>query len=162
MAVHAVRLANADKMIAFAAPDKNGIQIGFADGCRGTIPFSDLPEIGKLANLKHIDLPNAYEVILHNGTGDTIEIPWDFARPYCDDSYRSRVEDVDARGRRTIGGRIRDLRHASHMTQEQLASAAGIGRVTLVRIEHGGQSPRHETLLALAKAMNREPAKLLT
>ncbi len=40
-------------------------------------------------------------------------------------------------GRRRLAARIRHLREAARMTQEQLATAAGIGRVTLVRIEHG-------------------------
>ena len=37
------------------------------------------------------------------------------------------------------------------MTQQQLANAAGIGRVTLVRIESGSYSPRFHTLDALAR-----------
>ena len=35
-----------------------------------------------------------------------------------------------------------------------LASAAGIGRVTLVRLEGGEQSPRYETLMAIARALD--------
>jgi hypothetical protein len=34
------------------------------------------------------------------------------------------------------------------LTQEKLADIAGIGRVTLVRIEKGGQSPKYDTLVA--------------
>ena len=44
------------------------------------------------------------------------------------------------------------------MTQQQLANAAGIGRVTLVRIENGSHSPRFHTLDALARALNRPVA----
>ena len=47
------------------------------------------------------------------------------------------------------------------MTQQQLANAAGIGRVTLVRIESGSYSPRFHTLDALARALNRPVAHLL-
>ena len=47
------------------------------------------------------------------------------------------------------------------MTQQQLASKAGIGRVTLVRIENGEQLPRFETLAALADALQRPAADLL-
>ncbi len=36
------------------------------------------------------------------------------------------------------------------MTREEPATAAGIKRVTLVRIENGEQWPRYETLAALA------------
>ena len=47
------------------------------------------------------------------------------------------------------------------MTQEQLATAAGIGRVTLVRIENGERSPRYETLVALGGALGRPVGELL-
>jgi len=39
----------------------------------------------------------------------------------------------------------------------RLASAAGIGRVTLVRIENGEQAPRFETSLKLAGSLGPEP-----
>ena len=87
--------------------------------------------------------------------GETVDFPWDFARHYCDASYRPRVEAVVAAGRRALGGRIRQLREPARMTQEELAAAAGIGRVTLVRIENGDQPPRYETLVALAGALGR-------
>lgn len=161
MVALAVQLENADRMMISATASEKGIALAFADGCEGLIPFSDLPDVGTLGNLKGMALSNPYEMLLKTQTGETIEIPWDFARPYCDDSYRERVELVGKRGRLAIGERIRQLRHAAQMTQEQLAAAADIGRVTLVRIENGEQSPRHETLLALAKAMNHEPGELL-
>ena len=49
-----------------------------------------------------------------------------------------------------LGKRIRNIRRTSGTTQENLASRAGIGRITLGRIERGEQSPRYETLLAIA------------
>ena len=156
-----VRVENADRMMISAEGQEKGIAVGFADGCSGVIPFSDLPEIGAIGNLKAIQLPNLYEVLLHSRAGQTVEIPWDFARSYCDPSYRPRVEAIAESGRNAIGERIRQLRVDAQMTQEALASAAGIGRVTLVRIESGEQSPRYETLLALAKAMRHEPGELL-
>ena len=47
------------------------------------------------------------------------------------------------------------------MTQQELASKAGIGRVTLMRIENGEQLPRFETLTALADALQQPTAGLL-
>jgi len=38
---------------------------------------------------------------------------------------------------------------------------AGIGRVTLVRIEKGEQSPRYETLIALSRALGLPLADVL-
>ena len=60
-----------------------------------------------------------------------------------------------------MGRRIRKLRKEAGMTQERLAEAAEIGRVTLVRIESGEQSPRFETLSALADALQRPTTELL-
>ncbi|MDO8616962.1 MAG: helix-turn-helix transcriptional regulator [Dehalococcoidia bacterium] len=157
-----VLVQNADRMMTAASPRNRGIHLTFADGCSGVIPFGDLPEIGDRSNLESIEIPNPYEIVLKNTQGETVEIPWDFARHYCDPSYRPRVEALAATGRQSIGDRIRRLREAAAMTQGELASRAGIGRVTLVRIENGAQSPRYETLVALSQALARPLPELLT
>jgi DNA-binding XRE family transcriptional regulator len=154
------RIPDADRMMISARATADGISVEFADGCGGTVPYSAMPDIGAMRALKRIELPTPYEAILTLRTGATTEIPWDFARAYCDETYRPRVEGVAARGRQHIGSRIRERRRTAGMTQEHLARAARIGRVTLVRIEHGEQSPRHETLLALARAMKLDPGDL--
>lgn len=154
-------MENAERMMTGATPKKDGIHLVFADGCSGVIPFADLPEIAKLSNLGSIELPNPYELILTDVRGEIFEVPWDFARHYCDPSYRPRVEAVGARGRQSMGDRVRETRMAAGMTQEQLACAAGMGRVTLVRLEKGGQSPRYETVVAISGALGRPPAELL-
>jgi DNA-binding XRE family transcriptional regulator len=120
-----------------------------------------LPEIGRESDLKSLELPNPYELVVTDSSGQQYEIPWDFARHYCDPSYRPRVEAVAERGRQSLGGRVREMRTATGMTQDQLASAAGIGRVTLVRLERGEQSPRYETLEAIAQALRRPVGELL-
>jgi DNA-binding XRE family transcriptional regulator len=148
-------------MMTSAESQEKGIRLTFADGRSGLIPFKDLPEIKSRSNLQSIEIPNPYELLLRNLKGDEIEIPWDFARHYCDASYEPRVRAVSDRGKQSIGTRIRGLRESSGLTQEQLATKAGIGRVTLVRIETGEQSPRYETLQSLARALDRPLAELL-
>lgn len=148
-------------MMTFARAVEEGLELAFADGRSGVIPFADIPELGSLSDVVEIDLPNPYEVILHDSQGHTVELPWDFARHYCDASYPPRVAEVAAAGRLSIGRRIRQLREARRITQEDLAAAAGVGRVTLVRIERGEQSPRFDTLAALAQALGRPLAELL-
>ena len=157
----AVLVRNADRMMTSANPTKDGIHLTFADGRRGMIPFADLPEIEDLSNLQSIELPNPYAVMLRNRQGGTVEIAWDFARHYCDPSYLPRSEAVAAAGRQSIGSRIRGLREAAGMTQAELSSRSGIGRVTLVRIENGEQSPRYETLIALSRSLGLPLAELL-
>ena len=144
-----------------AIPKRNGIHLTFADGRSGLVPFADLPEIGDQSNLESSELPNPYTIVLRSRNGTTAEIPWDFARHYCDPSYRPRVEAVAVADRQSIGKRIRGLREAAGMTQEELSSSAGVGRITLVRIEKGEQSPRYETLVALSRALGRPLAELL-
>jgi len=106
-------------------------------------------------------LPNPYQVNIHSAKRETVELPWDFVRHYCDTSYQSIAEAFAATGRQSIGNRIRSIREASGMTQSKLAEIAGIGRVTEVRIENGDQSPRYETLMAIARALRRPATDFL-
>jgi DNA-binding XRE family transcriptional regulator len=158
----AVLVKNADRMMTSANPLKEGIELVFADGCRGLVPFADIPEVNEFENLTNIELPNPYQVILHTESGQTVELPWDFVRHYCDGSYRPRVEAVGIAGRQVVGVRIRQLRDSAGLTQEGLARAANIGRVTLVRIENAEQSPRYETLASLAQALGRPIRELVS
>ena len=140
---------------------EDGVELGFADGRRGLVPFADIPEIKERAGLAGLELPNPYEMVLTTAQGERIEIPWDFARHYCDESYRPTVEALAMRGRQTLGERIRHFRETAELTQDALARSAAIGRVTLVRIEHGEQSPRFKTLTAIAQALGRPVQDLL-
>ena len=49
--------------------------------------------------------------------------------------------------------RLAEVRQAHGMTQEQLAEATGVHRVTIARIETGDVSPKAETLKRLADAL---------
>jgi hypothetical protein len=69
-----------------------GIEVLFADGRRGIVPFSEIPEIGGIASLREVRLPNAYEVLIRSLSGEEVELPWDFVRNYCDPSYQHRPE----------------------------------------------------------------------
>lgn len=161
MAVLAAEVANADRMMARAEGSEEGLAVAFVDGRHGVIPFSDIPEIGNLSNLESIELPNPYEIRLKSKRGETAELPWDFARRFSDPSYQRRVERTAAAGRQEIGQRLRGLRESRGMTQDSLARAAGVGRITLIRIETGQRSPRYETLVRLAKALDVELGELL-
>lgn len=156
-----VLVKNADRMITSANLLQRGIEVTFADGRTGVVPFSEIPEIGRMRNIAGVELPSPYELVLHAKSGQPLALPWDFVRHFCDASYRPRVEAIAANGRQALGLSIRRLRESTGLTQEALARAANIGRVTLVRIEHGEQSPRYETLVALARALQRPIQELL-
>ena len=157
----AVLVKNADRMMMTASPLEDGIELSFADGCKGVVPFADVPDIEERGGLSGLELPNPYEMVLETARGERIELPWDFARHYCDQSYRPTVEAIAMQGRQTLGKRIRHFRESAGLTQEALARAAGIGRVTLVRLEKGEQTPRFKTLTAVARALGRPVPELL-
>ena len=159
--INAVLVKNANRMMTVASLLESGIELSFADGAKGLIPYSALPEIGERAALSALNLPNPYEMVLETAQGETVEIPWDFARHYCDASYRPTVEAIAMRGRHTLGQRIRRLRKSAGLSQDALARAAGIGRVTLVRLEKGEQTPRFKTLAAIATTLEVDVSDLL-
>jgi DNA-binding XRE family transcriptional regulator len=154
MASTTVIVKNGDRMMTTANPVERGIELAFADGRSGLIPFADLPEIENLADLTSLEIPNPFELLITNARGEQNEIPWDFARHYCDVSYQPRIESVAARGRAALGAKIKQTREARGLTQQELATLTGINRVTLSRLEAGRQSPRLDTLNTLAKSLN--------
>lgn len=67
------------------------------------------------------------------------------------------VPDDDGTLRRwneSLGNRIRQLRAAAGMTQEELAAKSGIGQSHLSRLEAGQHSPNALTLEKIAQALN--------
>ena len=60
-----------------------------------------------------------------------------------------------------IGQSVKAKRSKRFMTQEQLASAAGISSRQLVRIERDEVEPRFSTILKLAEALEVEPSELV-
>ena len=156
-----VLVKNANRMMTTAALLDDGIELSFADGLKGLIPYAEVPEVRTREGISGLELPNPFELVLQAAGGESVEIPWDFARHYCDASYRPTVEAIAALGRRTVGERVRRYRESAGLTQLALARAADIGRVTLVRLENGEQSPRFKTLKAVADALGMDAPDLL-
>ena len=156
-----VLVKNASRMMTTATLLDNGIELSFADGLNGLIPYAEVPDVKTRAGISGLELPNPYEMVLQTTGGGSVGIPWDFARHYCDATYRPTIEAIAALGRRTIGERVRRYRESAGLTQEALARAAKIGRVTLVRLEKGEQSPRFKTLKAVAYALGMDAPDLL-
>lgn len=155
-------IENAERMMTRACVKNEGIEITFADGCNGLIPFTVIPEVRDSSNVIKIELPNLYQVNIYILNGKLIELPWDFVRHYCDAAYKPKIEAIAFQGRQALGKLIRTIRENSRMTQGELARVAGIGRITEVRIEKGEQSPRYETLVAIAQALKHPIAELVS
>ena len=116
---------NADRMMSSASVLDGGIELTFVDGCSGLIPFGDLPEVAAGGGLKDLELPTPYEAILITANGDQSEIPWDFARHYCDPTYRPQIEAQARQARESLGGRVRDFRETAGLTQAELSARGG-------------------------------------
>jgi transcriptional regulator with XRE-family HTH domain len=56
---------------------------------------------------------------------------------------------------------VRTLRKGKGMTQLQLATAAGLGRVFINQVERGHNSVNLETIGAIASALGERPATLI-
>ena len=86
----AVLVRTSDRMNAVRRPAGGWHRIGlsFADGCRGVVPFVDVPEVRGWLGISGLELPNPYQMILITALGGRVEIPRDFARHYCGQSYR--------------------------------------------------------------------------
>lgn len=71
----AVLVNNAYRMMTVAHALEDSIEIGFADGARGRIPYKDIPGIEERTALSSLALPNPYEMVLGTVRGETVEIP---------------------------------------------------------------------------------------
>ena len=60
-----------------------------------------------------------------------------------------------------IGRRVREERVRRFMTQDRLATAAGISSRQLVRIERNQVEPHFSTILKLAEALEVDPSELV-
>src|SRR4051812_29764984 len=61
---------------------------------------------------------------------------------------------------RSLGQRVQDLRLARGLTQDQLAAATGIHRVSMNKLEHGKTDIGISNVTALARALGVTPAEL--
>ena len=95
-----VLVKNANRMMTTASLLNDGIELSFADGLKGLIPYGEVPEIKVREGISGLELPNPYEMVLQTAAGENVEIPWDFARHYCDATYRPTVEAIAALGGR--------------------------------------------------------------
>ena len=119
-------VTNADRMMTSGELRFDGIEVTFADGQVGLVPFREIPGLDTSEKLAKVELPNPYEVVLHTESGEMTGLTWDFVRHYCDSSYRARVEAVALAGRQSIGVRIRQFREASKLTQVALGNKGNV------------------------------------
>jgi len=167
MSTKEVKLSQAEKMLTYLKIDTEGrrILVRFADGKEGWIPVEEIEKISpekQQLDLEEVNLPNPYEIEIGTREGETIEVPWDFARHYCDRRYKEQEIEKRDEGRTILGDRVARVRKGEGMTQKELSKSAGVGRVTISRIENGEQSPQYSTLEKLAEALGVEVSQFLS
>ena len=95
-------------------------------------------------------------------SGNRYEIPWDRVLHEAEPSYRYfRGRRDRTRATREVGATIRKLREAKGITQDQVASAVGMMRNNISRIEAAKHRPTLETLERIAKALKVSVAELI-
>jgi transcriptional regulator with XRE-family HTH domain len=57
--------------------------------------------------------------------------------------------------------RLREVRELRALSQRDLSKLAGVSRVTIARLEAGGDDPYPRTVRKLATALNVDPATLM-
>lgn len=57
--------------------------------------------------------------------------------------------------------RLREIRERRALSQRELSKLAGVSRVTIVRLEAGGEDPYPTTVRKLATALNVDPTELM-
>jgi transcriptional regulator with XRE-family HTH domain len=68
---------------------------------------------------------------------------------------------MENRGRIRLGIRIRELRTAQSLSQEELADRAGLHRTYIGGVERGERNVSLDNILAIAKALNVSGSDLL-
>jgi DNA-binding XRE family transcriptional regulator len=154
-------LERGERMMTAATLTQSGLEVTFADGRHGTVPTEAVFGNDQVPVVEDLRIPNPFVVQIVLRNKETVEIPWDFARHYCDPTYAARAEQGRDTGQATLGKRIQKLRLSAGLSQEGLARRADVGRLMLARLERGELSPRHETLVALSQALGVGLAELL-
>jgi ribosome-binding protein aMBF1 (putative translation factor) len=95
-------------------------------------------------------------------SGNRYEIPWDRVLHEAEPKYRYfRGGAARPKKVREVGAAIRKVREARGVTQERLASAVGMMRSNISRIEAAKHRPTLETIERIAKALKVSIADLV-
>jgi transcriptional regulator with XRE-family HTH domain len=73
----------------------------------------------------------------------------------------SAISRNPARARSAFGRRVRQLRKAKALSQDQLAWSCDIHPTAIARIERGAREPRLTTILRLAQGLDVQPGELV-
>lgn len=158
-------LPEAPRMMTWVRVDRQRqeLVVGFGDGRTAFIPIEEIEKAGRPVKLDlgRISLPDPSVILIGNSEGGIEEIPWDLVRHFCDPAFSRSERERAQQSRRALGARLRRWREEAGLTQQALAEQAGVGRVTISRIERGERYARTETLQRIARALQIELVELI-
>jgi len=138
--------------------------VKFGDGLTGQIAFSTL----RLERLGRRLLPDTARASgegdslqIDDETGYTVDVDCEVLRSRLDQGHADQIRQQAAEVRSEVGKRIGSARRSRKMTQLALSRKSGIAQEMISRIENGRQSPRADTLLKLARALDMPLDRLL-
>ena len=151
--MHFGKTLNAERVMTSAEASSLGMNVAFADGVSAFVPWERVREVGGLSEVAGVSLNGPCEARVSTKRGETAEIPWDFARAFGDDAFRSRMDESESRARRKFAARLRDRRRAAGMSKRELAERGGLDETTVTRLETAAQQPRLDAIRKLAAAL---------
>lgn len=91
--------------------------------------------------------------ILNEGKFDSIRLPATL------DLHRVVTRDI--KFEKSVGGKIKEFRKALGLSQQKLADEANLEKKQLQRVEKADHSPTLAIIVAIAKALGKQPYELL-
>lgn len=136
--------------------------VTFANGKEYSFPRSSL-EVDDGSDIINIQLDRKrYYFRVAQTSGNRYEVPWDRVLHEAEPSYpHFRGHVARTNKYQEVGAAIRKLREAKGLTQAQLASAVGMMRTNISRIEAAKHRPSLATVERIAKALKIPVASLI-
>ncbi len=133
------------------------VAVRFGDGLSGQIALAAL----HLDRLGRKVLPETIRAScegdsleIDDRTGYTVDVDCEVVRALLDKKHAGHLRREAREVRQEVGRRIRSARGSRNLTQVALSAASGLAQEAISRIENGRQSPRADTLLKLARALD--------
>lgn len=141
--------------IVTARMDEDVLVVAFEDGSEARLDISALPELEPKAPEWENLAFDTYDITVPGRDGD-IDISSFNIRALTDPAFDRYLADQAAASARRHGERIRELRRAQRLGEDELAARAGIAPKRLRRIERGADGISLPALERIVTAMGHD------
>jgi DNA-binding XRE family transcriptional regulator len=137
-------------------PESGQVRVRFVNGDSVEVPcltlWQDRPQKPLWERLR-VDAKTRGSLLVPTRQGTREEIPGDVIRMMSDAAYRAYIVRLASLWAQRVGRHLATLRKARGLTQKVVAEAAGLGRVSLAKVETGKVEPSFSTVVKLLAAM---------